>query len=145
MSFRPIKVLSVFAAGTVYTLTNTSQLVTFGTTSPSLTLTSRGTYALHGFVRVDFNAATFSAPRNFTVLLRRTNNTPANLTNSGTVFVVPIVTTLTNTMAMVPMKELFYTTTNADDVIELWADISTLPDAGSLQVVTASLAAILVS
>jgi hypothetical protein len=137
--------LSVYAAGTVYTLTATNAKIDFGTTDPSLTITAPGTYALHGFAKVQVNGATFAANQTVTVLIRRTNNTPANITNSGTTWFLPTMTTLTQTIALIQMKEIFYTTANSDDVLELWADVSALPSAGTVTIEAASLTVIRVA
>lgn len=134
--------LSVYAAGTVYTLTTTNAKVDFGTTDPVLTLNAAGTYRLSGSVKIQLNAATFAANQTVTVLLRRTNNTAANITNSGSTFTVPIVTTQTQTLAIIRMNDIHYTTANADDVIEIWADVSVLPSAGTISIDAASLTAI---
>jgi len=137
--------LSVYAAGTVYTLTTTNAKIDFGTTDPVLTIDAPGTYALHGFVKVNVTGATFAANQTVTVLIRRTNNTAANITNSGTTYFLPTMTTLTQTIALIQMKEIFYTTANSDDVLELWADVSALPSAGSITVEAASLTVIRVA
>jgi hypothetical protein len=137
--------LAVYAAGTVYTLTTTNAKITFGTTSPSLTITAPGTYALHGFVKVNVTGATFAANQTVTVLIRRINNTAANVTNSGTTYFLPIMTTQTQTIALIQMKEIFYATANSDDTLELWADVSALPSAGTVTVEAASLTVLRVS
>lgn len=137
--------LTVYAAGTSYTLTATSAPVVFGTTSPAITINSAGTYAIRAQVRVALNAATFAANRVLTVKLSRTNNTPADITNSGTPWLVPIMTTLTQTLAVIQLPEVIYTTANADDAIQIFADISVLPSAGSVTINQASIVAVRIS
>jgi hypothetical protein len=137
--------LSVYAAGTAYTLTATSAAVDFGTTDPIITITQPGTYAIRAQVRVALNAATFAANRTLTVKLRRTNNTPADVSNSTTPWLVAIMTTLSETMAVIQLPEVLYTTVNSDDAIQIFADISVLPSAGSISINQASIIAVRLS
>jgi hypothetical protein len=133
--------LSVFAAGTAYQLTNTSALLDFGTTDPSLTISAPGTYLICAHVRLDYNAATFAAVRTMTAKLRRTNNTAADLTGGSQQAKTQIITTLTYTAReftiIVP-----YVTANSDDLIQIWGDVDTVPTAGSLDAVEASIVAV---
>jgi hypothetical protein len=43
------------------------------------------------------------------------------------------------------MKDLFYTTANTNDVLELWADVGNLPSVGTVTVEQASITAIRVA
>lgn len=133
--------LGSYSAGTVYTLTTTNAKITFGTTSPALTISASGTWALHANVKVNVTGATYASGPTLTVLIRRINNTAANLTNSGTTYLFPTMTTLTQTMALFATKEIFYTTANSNDSLELWADITALPSAGSVTIEFASFTA----
>lgn len=133
--------LSVFSAGTVYALTATQALLNFGTTDPSLTLTAAGTYKITATVCLNYNAATFAAVRSATLKLRRTNNTAADLTGGGApVIKTQIVTTLTGTL-MVVTWSVFYTTSNANDTIEIFGALDVVPSAGSLDASYASIVA----
>lgn len=134
--------LSVYAAGTAYPLTNTAALLDFGTTDPSLVISAAGIYALFARVRIDYTAATFAAVRNVTIKIRRTNNTAADITNSSVGFKTDIITTLTYTAQIVTIPVCIYTTTNADDILQLWGSIDTVPSAGSIDAVEASLIAV---
>lgn len=135
------KLLSVYAAGTVYTLTNAAAAIDFGTTDPSLTLTGAGKYLIKGRARFEAVGATFGATQAITLKLRRTNNTPADLTSGSGIFNVPVMTTLTNTIGYIDV-EVIYTTANADDVIALFGHIAVLPSAGSVTVDAASIIAV---
>lgn len=137
--------LTVYAAGTVYTLTATSALVDFGTTDPALTISAAGTYALRARVKVALNGATFAANRTLTLKLRRTNNTAADVSNSTTTWIVPIVTTITNTLAVIDLPEVLYTTALANDSLTIFADISVLPTAGTISIDEASIVAVRLS
>jgi hypothetical protein len=135
----------IYAGGTVYTLTAVSAGVDFGTTDPIITLNAAGTYAIRAKVKVALNGATFAANRTLTIKLRRTNNTPADVANSSTTWTVPVVTTITNTLAVIELPEVFYTTAVATDTIQIFADISVLPTAGTISVDEASIVAVRLS
>jgi hypothetical protein len=134
--------LTVYASGTAYSLTNTAALLNFGTTDPSLVLTAPGIYLIFARIRIDYNAATFAAVRTVTIKLRRTNNTAADITNSPTSAKTDIITTLTYTFHIFNLQAIVYTTTNSDDVIEMWGSIDTVPSAGSIDAVEASIVAV---
>jgi hypothetical protein len=132
---------SVVAAGTVYTLTATPAAVDFGTTDPSITLDSAGTYLIFASAKTNYVGATFAAAKTVTLKLRRTNNTAADLTGGTASIGTDIVTTLTNTFRNNSWF-CIYTTSNANDVIALFADVSELPAAGTMTVAEASIVAI---
>jgi hypothetical protein len=134
--------LSVYAAGTAHQLTNTSELLNFGTTDPSLTITSAGVWLILARVRIDYTGSTFLAVRTGTLKLRRTNNTAADIANSSCQFLTDIITTLTYTLDVIDLPPIIYTTTNANDIIEIWGDISVVPTAGSIDASEASIVAI---
>jgi hypothetical protein len=137
--------LSVYATGTVYTLTAVSAAVDFGTTDPIITVNAVGTYAIRAKIKVALNGATFAANRTLTVKLRRTNNTPADLANSSTTWIVPVVTTITNTLAVIELPEVLYPTALTTDTLQLFADISVVPTAGSISIDEASIVAVRLS
>ena len=128
---------ATYAVGTAYSLTNTPAALDFGTTDPVIVLTTAGTYRISGFVNIKYNAATFAAARDVTIKLRRTNNTAADLTNGTIVVTTNIITTLTYTFATIYWEAADYTTTNTDDSITIFGDVSTAPTAGSLDVIAA--------
>lgn len=126
--------LTVYGAGTAYTLTNAQALVNMGTTPPSLTITAAGTYLLLARARIDYVGATFAANRTITAKLRRTNNTPADVSNATASAVTEIITTLTYTALILPIPPVVYTTAAATDIIQLFAGIDVVPSAGSVQI-----------
>lgn len=134
--------LYVYATGTVYTLTATSAAVDFGTTDPILTVNAAGTYKVRGRVKVNLIGATFAANRTLTVKLRRTNNTAADVANTITTWTIPITTTLTNTLAVIVLPEVAYTTANTNDTLTIFADVDVLPSAGSITIEEAAVMAI---
>lgn len=134
--------LSVYAAGTAYSLTNTAAALNFGTTDPVLTIDKAGTYLLIARAVLDYAAATFAASRAVTLKLRRTNNTAADLTNGSVVVDTDIITTLSYTFGAFALPPVLYTTANLDDAITIFGDVAVVPTAGSLDAVAASIVAV---
>lgn len=99
-------------------------------------------YLLLARVRVDYTGATFAAVRTGTLKLRRTNNTAADIANSTVQYLTDIITTLTYTLEVIDLPPIVYTTTNSDDSISIFGDISVVPTAGSLDTVEASIVAV---
>ena len=133
---------SAYAVGTVYALTDTSALLNFGTTDPSVTITKPGTYLIFARCRLDFNGATFAANRLATIKLRRTNNTAADLTNASAGLPTGIITTLTGPLGNIVMPPVIYTTANSDDVIQMFGSVSVAPSAGSVDAAEAEIVVI---
>jgi hypothetical protein len=132
--------LSVTGAGAAYSLTATAARVALGTTAPVLTLTAAGTYLLISQFKLDYNGATFAAIRLVTMKLRRTNNTAVDL---ATVLInTDVVTTLTQTFLKMAIPTVLYTTTNSNDIIEMWGAVGVVPTAGSLDANEASILAL---
>lgn len=130
-----------YAAGTAYALTATPAALDFGTTDPAIVVGQAGTYLLRGRVLLRYNAATFAANRTVTLKFRRTNNTAADLTNGSTTLTTEIVTTFTSTWVECQLPELVYVTTNTDDALTIFADVNTIPTAGSLEATEAHIIA----
>lgn len=133
---------TVYASGTAYSLTATSAALDFGTTDPSVTIAAAGTYAIRARVNLKYNAATFAAVRTVTLKLRRTNNTAADLTNGSDTILTDIITTKTYTEGWFNLPEVIYTTSNSNDAITIFGDVSVIPTAGSLDAVSASIVAV---
>lgn len=135
---------SQYAAGTVYSMTTTSQLVDFGTTDPTVTIPAAGTYVIFTNVRLGYNNVTnLVTTKTINLKLRRTNNTAADVTNTSTNFIVPVIATgLLSTAGDCDVPVVVYTTANSNDVIELWGSISALTTTGQVQVQEASITAV---
>lgn len=134
--------LTVYAAGTAYSLTAVSAALNFGTTDPVLTINKAGTYALFANVTVNYVGATFAAVEAVTLKLRRTNNTAADIANSSLVLSTDIITTLTYTLGAVALPTVLYTTANTNDAITIFGDVVDAPSAGSVDAVAASIVAV---
>lgn len=134
--------LTVYAAGTAYVLTNSDALVDFGTTDPTKVLDKAGTYLISGRAYLKYNAATYAGTQTATVHLRRTNNTAADIPNATTTATLRIITTITDTVGIMALPPVIYTTANTDDSISVFGSVSAAPAAGSVDVTEASIIAI---
>ena len=123
-------------------MTTTPALLDFGTTDPSLTITQPGTYLLLSRAELDYNGATFAASRTVTLKLRRTNNTAADVANSSLAAKTEITTTVTATFGDFVLPPVIYTTTNNNDIIQIFGSVDTGPSAGSLDASSADIVAI---
>jgi hypothetical protein len=131
-----------YGTGTAYTMTTTSAKVTFGTTSPTVTLGGPGTYRLTCNLTLDYNGLTTLSltPANFK--LRRTNNTAADITNAAQTFRIPVLTLASQTGGNSYVPEIFYTTATTGDVIELWGGLGTAISVGSVTITNAYVTAV---
>lgn len=121
-----------YAVGTAYSLTATPAQLTFGTTSPGVTITTAGTYLIQASANIKYNGATYAANQTATLKLRRTNNTAADIANSSRTSTLRVITTITDNVGVLPLPEVVYTAT-AGDIIQLWGSVSATPAAGSVQ------------
>lgn len=129
------------ASGTPYTLTATAAQITFGTTSPAVTLTQAGTYLLLSRANTKYSGATFAGNQTVSIKLRKTSGTPADLTGIFTTNTLRIITLLTDSAGTLVNPPAVYTAA-ANDVIRLWGNVSTLPSAGSVLVTEAEIVAV---
>lgn len=135
---------SVLAVGTAYTLTTTPTALDFGTTDPAIVLGAAGTYLISFRARVDAVGATFAASEEVTIKLRRTNNTPADVTGGALGVQTGVITTFDLTLGLLA-GAVIYTTANDDDALTLFGDISDLPGAGQVDVTAAQIIAVRLS
>lgn len=127
----------IHAEGTPYTVTATPALAAFGTRSPVATLTpGSGNRLINCRVSVQLVGATFAAPVTLTLKLHKNG---VDVPNSATSYVVPIVTTSTQTLAVIALPAVVVAKTNVAEVIQLWADLSAAPSAGSVQISEATI------
>ena len=119
------------STGLTYALTTSVAAVTG---SQGLILPEPGTWLIEAKVKLAVVGATFAAAQSVGALLTRTNNTPANLDNSGSAAVLPAMTTATLTGSTLLIGPTVYTTSNSNDAINVLAFISALPSAGAVQV-----------
>lgn len=135
-------VYKTIASGTAYSLTATDTVLLFGTTRPSDTLKTIGTYRLTARINLKYNGATFAANQTATFKIRRVNNTASDIVGSTTTITLGIVTTLTETVGIINLPlGIYYSTNNINDILQLRGVISALPGAGSVDVVEAEIIA----
>ncbi len=139
------RALSATGSGTAYTVTGTSALVDMGTADPSLTLDQTGQWMLFPSCNARYVGATFAANQTIAIKLRRTNNTAADVSGATHTRDLDIVTTRTGPAGQLQIPPVFYTTSNTNDVIQLWAGLSATPSAGSVQINEAKISAIKIS
>lgn len=130
-----------YSSGTAYSLTTTSSKVDFGTTDPSITLPAAGTYLILANLKIEYNGLTNTLVNACNFKLRRTNNTAADISNATTTFNVPPVTLLTATGGDADIAPIIYTTSNSNDVIEMWGNRGSGLSVGAIQVGEASVVA----
>ena len=133
-----------YAAVTAYSLTNSAAAIVFGTTSPSLTISTAGTYRLSGRAVLKYNGATFAANQTVTLKFRRTNNTAADLANGGVSLITSIITAITGPLGIIVLPDIEYVA-GAADIVTIFGSVGTAPSLGSLDVTDASLHAIRVA
>lgn len=124
---------NVLGIGTVYTLTTSAAAVVFGTTSPAIVLPGAGLWKIEASVQLDRAGMTVTN-QTASLVLRRTNNTAADLGSTVTID-LPVSTTLTDTLGIYTLPQFFYSTANAADAITINAAISGALGAGTLTAV----------
>jgi hypothetical protein len=97
----------------------------------TITLAAAGTYLLLATGRFDFSIATFNSEQILTFKLRRTNNTPGDISNALAHFDTGLTVLVSKTMAVIPLPPVSYTAT-AGDIIQPFASLNGLPYSGSL-------------
>lgn len=125
-----------YSAGTVYVMTATPAFTDFGTTDPTITVATAGTYLIHWGANVKYNAATYAGNQTFTVKVRRTNNTAADITNATVTQTTRIITTITDNAGLIGGKPVQYVAA-AGDILQVWGSVSATPAAGSVDVTDA--------
>jgi hypothetical protein len=128
-------------SGSVYALTDTAAAVNLGTDDPTITLGVAGTYLLFASAQLEYAAATITT-QTAALKLRRTNNTAADITGSTVAIDLPVVTTLTHTVGIFQTPPVLYTTTEDDDAITIFANLSAAAGAGAVNVSDANIVAV---
>lgn len=122
--------LTVYGAGTVYSLTNTAAAVDLGTTDPTKVINKAGTWLILAQIHLTYTGATVVA-ETATIKVRRTNNTAADV-SAVTVLDLPVATTLTHSYGVFQIPPFIYTTANADDSLSIFANVSAALGAGTI-------------
>lgn len=128
-------------SGTVYTFTATLAPLIFGTTNPSLVITTPGTWLIHATVQLSFSGATFASSQNVTLEIFRTNNTPGVIPGSLITIPTGVVTVDTGLLGVIPLPSIIYATANNNDALTIYGNVSVLPSAGTLIAASANIIA----
>lgn len=120
-----------YSAGTVYSLTATPALLDFGTTDPTLTVTTAGTYLIFWGGNYKYTGATFAANQTANMKVRRTNNTAADISNATLTLTTRIITTVTDDLAVAAGKPVKYVAA-AGDILQVWGSLSATPSVGTV-------------
>ena len=124
---------SAYGAGTAYQLTNTAAAIVLGTTSPSIVIPEAGVWLVQAQVHLARNGATVTT-QTATLKVRRTNNTAGDV-GAAPVIDLPASTTLTDTLGVVALPPVEYTTANNDDALTIFGSVNTALGAGTLDAV----------
>lgn len=137
ISIAGFQAFSAYGTGTLYNLTATPALITFGgggAISPSITLGSAGTYTLFitgGLKAVGYSKATISTA---TIKVRRTNNTPSDIAECYQTITIPVASLLTDHISTIALPVVLYTTANTTDILQVWASVDVVGTAGTITV-----------
>src|SRR5882757_3875295 len=92
---------TVQSAGTIYTLTASYALLDFGTTDPAITITTAGTYLIWANANFTARGATYAATNTYSIKLRKTSGTPADVTGAARTLTIPIITTVSEDFGLI--------------------------------------------
>lgn len=126
---------NINASGTAYNLTNTSALLDFSTTDPQITITQPGTWKINAGVYINYVGATVTT-QTMTFKLRRTNNTAVDVVSIPSLNLTPCAST-TGYGQFIQLPPFWYSTSNTNDLLQLWGNISASLSGGNIQVVGA--------
>lgn len=108
----------------------------------TVTLTATGTWLLFAHVRYDLAAASITTnTTTVSAKIRRTNNTPGDITGAIANLLVPASTTLTNSCAVMDTPPALYAGT-LNDVLSICGYYAGAPTAGAINAVEAALVAV---
>lgn len=132
---------TAYAAGTAYSLTATPALLDFGTTDPTITINTAGTYLIQANVGLKYNGATFGGTQTATLKLRKTSGTPADITSGSRTLTLGIVTGLTGSIETTQVPPVIFTAA-AGDIIQVFGSLSATPSAGTVDTDSAEIVAV---
>jgi hypothetical protein len=107
----------------------------------ALVLADAGTWMLWARLKTDLNGATFAAEQTLTAKLVRTNHSAADIANAISEITIPIVTTKTWSLPVMPLPVVSYVATAADE-LQIMAKLSANPSAGSVDANEAEIVAL---
>jgi len=124
-----------------HVLANPYDVLKFNTIPLQVILDKAGTWKLTAFVYVECVAAEYTSGGSTSLNLRlvRTNNTAIEIPNAGlTGLDLPDMSSPTTLfIGAIPLQNVMYTTSNADDIISIKGEIGVAPDNGHIRVYSA--------
>ena len=138
---------TVTASGTAYTLTASYALLDFGTDDPTITIASAigEKWLLTGSVTYNYDAWK-STVEDISTVIRRTNNTAANVAETETVFTIvddTSATAVSGTAAVISLPTVVYTAAGTNDILQVWGTLSGLASvSGNIKAVAATITAV---
>jgi hypothetical protein len=134
---------TIQAGGTVATLPDSTAILNFGTTDPSMTITAAGTYMLQAGATLQYNAWEPDInPSTVTIKVRRTSGSPDDVSGANVNF--DLATTgaaYTGPLMVVTTPMVIYTSAGSE-TIQLWGDRGGDPVGGSIEARSAWITAI---
>lgn len=124
--------ITSYGVGTAYSLTNTQAAINLGTTDPVIVVDVPGTYLIQAQAHLSRAGATVVA-ETASIKVRRTNNTPADL-SPAPVIDLPVSTTLTDTLGLFVIPPFIYRTANINDALSIFGAVSAALGAGTIDV-----------
>jgi hypothetical protein len=120
-------------SGTAYALTDTAAAINLGTDDPVLSLVESGKWLILAQVHLAAAGATVVA-ETATLKVRRTNNTPADVSQLLVVD-LPVMTTLTHSLGTYQIPPFFYTAGASSDSLTIFGNVSAALGAGAINAV----------
>ncbi len=134
------QIFETVAAGTAYTMTTSYATLDFGTTDPTVILTSPGTYLVTAWFQSTLVSAT-TTTQAVSGKVRRTNNTAADV-GSEDIEPLPVATATSESGPSATVISFKYTTINGNDVLELQGKLSASLGAGTVTATAARIIAV---
>jgi hypothetical protein len=134
---------TIHAGGTVATLPDSTALLNFGTTDPTMTITDAGTYMLQGGATLQYNAWEPDInPSTVTIKIRKTSGSPDDVAGANVNLDLAITgAAYTGPLMVVTTPTVIYNSVGGE-TIQLWGDRGADPVSGSIEARSAWITAI---
>jgi hypothetical protein len=127
---------AVYAAGTPATLSETPGLLTFGTTSPTVSITKNTRHLITARVLLSLAGCTLAEVVTVTFKLRVTSGTAGDIAHSTTSIQVGAIASSGQNEVAIPLElpPVLHSPAAVPETIQLWGSVSGLPDTGDLKI-----------
>ncbi len=127
---------AVYASGAAAILSETPGLLTFGTVSPTVSITNNVQHLITARVVIDLSECTFNQAVTVTLKLRRTSGTAGDIAHSTTSIQVGAIASSGQNEVDVPVElpPVLHSPAAVPETIQLWGSVSDLPDTGDLKI-----------